>query len=172
VYTIHARFERFADVLVPDLIAATGVYVVWDSQARARPTYVGEGIVLKRIADHAAHGSRRFALPWDGYIALLSGSTRGVHKEEARVVERLLLDVASDTDRLPTVNAQPGAASVVTRCCSSETLRVSIEGFDPLVPPRESRPLQRAKTIQVRPLEGGSYEFEHDWRRRRVRKPV
>jgi hypothetical protein len=169
MYTIRAHFQRFVDVLLPDLIGAKGVYVVWDSQARARPTYIGEGTVLKRLADHAARAGRRFAYPWDGYVALFSGSTRNVHKDEGCVVERLLLDVAGDTDRLPIVNSSPGSAAAVARLCRDEMLRVAISGFDPLIPPREARPLRTVKTISATWCDEG-YECNHAWRLRRLRQ--
>lgn len=64
----------------------TGIYVLWDAQAKARPTYVGEGNILKRLADHARRDDRRFAKPLDGYIAVISGSSDGVHKTESLAV--------------------------------------------------------------------------------------
>jgi hypothetical protein len=61
--------------------------VLWDSQARARPSYIGEGNILKRlVAEHAA----RFALPRDGYAAPLDGSAQRA-KADAEIVEALLL---------------------------------------------------------------------------------
>jgi hypothetical protein len=127
---------------------------------------------LKRLANHAAHETRRFALPWNGYVAIIEGSTRGVHKEEARAVERLLLDVAKRTDRLPRVNVSPGATSVVTRFFSDETLRVEVSGYDPLASPREARPLEAWKGITARMARDGEYALDHDWRKRRLRKPL
>ena len=172
MYTIQANFERFRDVSLSDLIGAIGVYVIWDARARARSTYIGEGNILKRFTDHVRRDGQRFAHPWNGYIAIISGSTHQVHKAESRAVERLLLDVANATDRFPTANIQPGSWSAVKRFCRDETLRVSVLSYDPLVPPSEVRLLSRSKRIKARLNDSGVIEVEHDWRLRRLRAPI
>jgi hypothetical protein len=168
VYQIDATFLRFDKIHIGDLFGATGVYVIWDSYAKVKPTYIGEGHILKRLADHSRRDGRRFAKPLDGYIAVVSGSTAGVHKTESLVVERLLLDVALETDREPKVNVRPGAATVVEYLCRADrTLRVAIRGFDPLMHPRRARPLSSTKYIRAWLEDGYSYQIEHDWRWRR-----
>ena len=82
---------------------------------RRGPTYVGEGNILKRFADHAKRDDRRFAHPWNGYLEIIAGSMRDVHKYESTLVERLILDVAKDTDRQPQVNVHPGHVSWVLK---------------------------------------------------------
>ena len=47
--TLTAEFVRFADLHLRSLFGMVGVYVLWDSRAIARPTYIGEGNVLKRL---------------------------------------------------------------------------------------------------------------------------
>jgi hypothetical protein len=174
VYTIDAEFQRFRDVNLVELIGGTGVYVIWDARAKARPTYIGEGNILKRFTDHVKRDSRRFAHPWNGYVAIIAGSTRDVHKYESTVVERLLLDVAKETDRQPQVNVHPGHVSRVLRFCRDEMLRIAISGYDPLMPPSESKPLTRIKEIKVTASADGddSYDFTCDWNLRRLRKPI
>src|SRR5438132_6724667 len=103
---IKASFQRIVETILPDLIEAVGVYVIWDGQARARPTYLGEGTILKRLAEH----STRFALPFDGYIAILGDLSSRTAKRESEIVEALLLSVAYETDRLPFHNQAPGKA--------------------------------------------------------------
>jgi len=83
---IKASFQRIVETILPDLIEAVGVYVIWDGQARARPTYIGEGTILKRLADH----SSRFAKPFDGYIAILGDTSSGTAKHEAEIVEAVV----------------------------------------------------------------------------------
>jgi hypothetical protein len=80
VYTIYAEFQRFRDINLVELIGAAGVYVIWDAHSKARPTYIGEGNILKRFTDHVKRDNRRFAHPWNGYVAIIAGSTRDVHK--------------------------------------------------------------------------------------------
>jgi hypothetical protein len=172
MYTIKTRFQRFRDIDLSELIGAVGVYIIWDAKAKARPTYIGEGNLLKRFADHCTRDGRRFNQPWDGYVAIISGSTVKVHKEEARAVERLLLDVAIETDRAPTVNVQPGAAAVVLRYCASEMLCVAVRGMDPLLPPWESRMFRGSKQIKAWADLDVGYEFDHDWSKRHTRRPI
>lgn len=52
MYTIYAEFQRFREVNLVELIGVTGVYVIWDARSKARPTYIGEGNILKRFTDH------------------------------------------------------------------------------------------------------------------------
>jgi len=172
VYTIKARFERFSDWRLDSLIGAVGVYVIWDAKSKARPTYIGEGNVLKRLSDHVERDGRKFAHPWDGYIALLVGSTRGVHKFEAKAIERLLLDIAEATDRYPAANSHPGSFADVLGYCKNETLRVAISGFDPLLPPRTARPMRGSKEVTVRRDRAKGIVVNHDWRWRRLRKAI
>jgi hypothetical protein len=172
MYTIHVRFDRFRDINLSELIGAIGVYVIWDARAKARPTYIGEGNILKRFADHVGRNGRRFAHPWNGYAAIVSGSTHDVHKEESKAVERLLLDVANDTDRLPVANIQPGSWSAVLRFCRDETLRLAISRYDPLIPPSEAKPFAGSKEIKARVNDSGDIEVQHGWRVRRLRAPI
>lgn len=164
MYSLKIHFERFDDVLLYRLVGSLGVYVIWDSQAQARPTYVGEGEILKRLTSHAT----RFATPWNGYVAILSGTTPRILKAEARAVEYLLLRVALETDRSPAGNSHAGAARIVRSFAQDGLFKVRVTGFDPLLPPRESRPLQRPKVISVRSEDKGLL-IEHDWRLRRLR---
>jgi hypothetical protein len=172
MYVIHTEFIGFRDVRLTELIGATGVYVIWDARAKARPTYIGEGNILKRFTDHVTRDGRRFAHPWNGYVAIIAGSTRDVHKEESRAVERLLLDVADETDRMPIVNVHPGSAAAVLSFCEKETLRVTVSGYDPLAPPGEARALRSPKQIRAWAHDHDTYCVEHDWRLRRVRAPI
>jgi hypothetical protein len=170
MYTIRADFQRFGDFHLGDLFGQTGVYVLWDAQAKARPTYIGEGTILKRLSDHAKRDARRFAHPIDGYIAIVSGSSRDIHKTESLAVERLLLDVARETDRRPSINAHPGAGSVIRLLCRDELLRIAVRGYDPFCPPNVARRLAGVKEIKAWSELDGSYEIDHDWRQRKLRK--
>ncbi len=174
MYTIQTDFQRFRDVDLTELIGATGVYVIWDAHAKARPTYIGEGNILKRFTDHVKRDNHRFAHPWNGYVAIIAGSTQDVHKTESTVVEHLILGVAKDTDRAPQVNVHPGHASRVLRLCGDETLRIAVSGYDPLMNPTESKVLRRAKEIKVWASDDrlNHYEFDHEWRLRRLRQPI
>jgi len=95
-----------------------------------------------------------------------------VHKYESTVVERLILDVAKMTDRQPQVNVHPGHISRVLRFCREEMLRIAVSGYDPLIPPSESKPLPRVKEIKIWASGDDEYEFSSDWTLRRLRRPI
>jgi hypothetical protein len=97
MHVIRAECFRLDEASVAGLIGAVGVYVIWDGQARARPTYTGEGTILSRLAQH----SGRFARSFDGYVAVLGDDSTKAAKRAPCIVEALLLAVAEDTDRLP-----------------------------------------------------------------------
>lgn len=172
MYKIKIHFLKLHEISVPDFLRAVGVYVIWDAKAIARPTYIGEGNILKRFTDHLGRNGKPFAHPWDGYVAAILGSTKGVHKEESRAVERLLLDVASEINCRPHENRHSGHASSVLNYCQDEQLRVAISGYDPFLPPRTSRPLARPKLINVRAGNEQPFDIVHGWRNRRTRPPV
>ena len=48
---IRATFERMTEVTIDRLFGATGVYVLWAPRARARPSYLGEGYLLRRLSE-------------------------------------------------------------------------------------------------------------------------
>ena len=108
-----------------------------------------------------------------GTLPSLMEAQEGSISLESLAVERLLLDVARDTDRDPAVNVRPGASSIVRLLCEVEpTLRVAVRGYDPLLPPRESRPLAKVKQIKAWHLDADTYDLVHDWRHRRRRSPI
>lgn len=167
MHVIDAQFERLTDIPVGFLFGCMGTYVLWDSQAKARPSYVGEGNILKRLVQHV----ERFAAPLDGYVAPLHEPSWQRAKAHAEIVEALLLHVAYETDRGPSTNVASGKLRALDAIFRSHgTLRVNVRGFDPLLPPWAARPLRGAKQIVLRDLTDGTALVEHDWRlRRRLR---
>ena len=170
--TIRVHFERLRDAPIPNYLGARGVYAIWDARAKARPTYIGEGNILRRLTDHVERDGRTFAHPWDGYVSALRGSTSNVHKHDARTVECLLLEVAAQTDRAPGGNQRGGTLASVLRYLARETVRVAVTGFDPLLPPAQSRVLRSPKEIKLRWYASGEIGLEYDWRRRRLGAPI
>ena len=161
---IKAEFPRLDEHSLPGLIGAVGVYVIWDGQARARPTYLGEGTILKRLAEH----STRFALPFDGYIAILGDLSSRTAKRESEIVEALLLSVAYETDRLPVHNRAPGKTTGLQRIFRSHgVLRVSVSGYDPLGIPWQGGRMPSPKVLRLEDVGLGLLEIRHDWRLRR-----
>jgi hypothetical protein len=85
-------------------------------------------------------------------------------------VESVLLEVARETDREPTVNVRPGNATAISSLLNRHpTLRIEVRGWDPLRPPGEGTALQGAKDMKVRLLRDNNFTLEHGWRLRRKR---
>lgn len=161
---IKASFDRLTEIRFVSLLRAVGVYIIWDGRAHARPTYIGEGALLKRLAEHET----RFVPPFDGYVAILGNRSSKTAKRNAEIIEALLLAVAEDTDRLPTRNIASGKTTGLDRVFRSHgVLRVSVAGYDPLAIPWQSRRLRAAKVIRLED-KGGTLHLSHDWRLRRL----
>ena len=164
MHVVDVEFARLSDISVAFLLGRIGAYVLWDSRAKARPSYVGEGNILKRLVEHI----ERFALPLDGYVGPLNEPTWQRAKAHAEIVEALLLEVAYRTDRRPSVNVAPGKLRRLDAIFRSHgTLRVNVRGFDPLIPPRVARPIAGVKQIVLRDFTDDTVLLEHDWRFRR-----
>jgi len=171
MHIIRVRFESFRCVHLGDLFGACGVYVLWDGRARARPRYIGEGNILKRLADHWDRPDVTFALPLDGYVAIIGDHGHVPSKLEARAVEYLLLEIGGYTDRGPGANRHPGnQTAVIDLCRKFGTLRVAVSGFDPLCPPWEARPLKPVKQIKARLTAADQLCVEQTWRLRKLRR--
>jgi len=164
MHVIDVHFERLSMIPVASALGEIGVYVLWDALAKARPTYVGEGNILKRLVEHV----ERFALPLDGYVAPLDAPTRQRAKADAEIVEALLIEVADRTDRRPSVNVAAGKLRGLDAIFRLHgTLRVNVRMYDPLVAPRGARRLAGTKQIVLRDFANGAALLDHDWQLRR-----
>jgi hypothetical protein len=172
LYPIEVRFRRFGDIHLSDLIGAIGVYVIWSSRSVARPTYIGHGTILERFSRHQKRTSFRFPIPWDGYIAIFSGSTPSVLKREAMAAERLLLFLAVHHDFFPAANRNLGCSEAVADFCRHRKLRFRVTGYNPLQPPSEARRLVSPKITDAT-WQGGRRIgiYNHNWRLRKLRRP-
>jgi len=168
MHVINVDFQRLSDMAVPDLLGELGVYVLWDGLATARPTYIGEGNILRRLVEH----DDRFAWPLDGFVSVLSSPQRPWQRAKAAgtIVEAMLLRVAKHTDRAPSVNVAPGQLRALDDIFRQHgTVRINVSGMDPLRPPEESSCIEGTKRIVLHELSDGGIEVDHEWGRRRVR---
>jgi hypothetical protein len=168
MYTIDVDFRRLSRYAVPDLLGELGVYVLWDAYAKARPTYIGEGNILRRLVEH----ENRFTRPIDGFAAVLSrnGASYQRAKSNGAIVEAMLLGVAERTDRKPAVNVAPGQLRALADIFKKHgTVRINVTGLDPLRPPEEEPVLSTTRRITLRKTPSGMIAVEHEWRKRRKR---
>jgi hypothetical protein len=135
--------------------------------------YPGAPFLRWLLGDHSHREERIFFRPVDGYVAILGDKRDKYSKYQSAAIERLLLEVAEDTDRLPAHNVAPGAASIVRLFCSAEpTLRAKVTGFDPFFHPDRAKHLHRPMEIRAHRTRDGKYDIEHDWRLRRIRRGI
>ena len=160
MYSIDAEFLRFDEVRFGDVFGATGVYVLWTRDAAVKPSYIGEGDIVERVQSH------RKEKKWGTRIQ--TGCVALMGKDDAEVVEALLLDAAKDLfDSLPTYNTHPGKFSRVGErfTGSDRTVRVKVSGWHPL---REGARVQGSVLLHARleriGEEGCCYRTEHPWR--------
>lgn len=169
MHKINATFSLLSELSITSLLGKFGVYIIWDSQSRVRPTYIGEGKIIQRIVEH----EQRFAQPMDGYAAVLSrdGISWQRAKADGKIVESLLLYIAGKTDRKPAVNQKPGEKKSLKDIFELHgVLNVAIRGRDPFQHPRSSRILGSSRNIRVTQTRDGSFEADHPWKMRRVMK--
>lgn len=147
MYVINIDFVRIRYIAVDQLLGAIGVYVIWDSQSEKRPTYIGEGTIVKRLHDHSLEN--KFARPVDGYLGILNEAGEVRTKRDAVIIEVLLLACAQCIDKWPNLNKHPGRRSEIYRVFrNQECLRINLRGFDPFLHPNSSKDGQ-SKVISV-----------------------
>jgi len=168
MHAFQAEFVRFSEATMHQVLGAIGVYVIWDSKADNIPTYIGEGEILSRfvISHNAA-----FNPPLDGYITITGYKDQKVAevkdaKEHAQILEAMILWIAEDTGRLPSVNRkQSGMTAVAKKLRKEDLLRVTLSGYDFFLNPARSKKLDGDKKIIKIHDEGDGFLIEHKWRR-------
>jgi len=156
---INAKFRRLQDITLNDVYGAIGVYVLWSGNAMVRPTYIGEGSILKRFADH----SESFYWPITGVVAIMDSKKP---KRDAEIIEALLLHIAYEIDRFPTKNKKSGKWKRINKIFRRHgVLRINITGYDPLLLPTRV-PLKKKKLIELRVDSIGETKVKHSWHSR------
>ena len=166
VHIVNTKFRRLDEVTLADIYDEIGVYVIWNAHSEFRPSYIGEGEVLKRFACHL--GTSWARRPLGGLIWLNdSGHTRKEQKWECELVECALLALGDYVDRGAIHNQSRGKAASLSHLLhrfGERTVRVNVTGYDPLFPPERPR-LSKMKTFKV--LEDGKLD-QDDWRSRSI----
>jgi hypothetical protein len=159
--SIKATFERLDEITLERAYGSVGVYVLWSGKSQLKPTYIGEGVILKRFAAHVDN------LPWpiDGILAILGDNT-STNKTDAEILEAVLLDIAADIDRSPTKNQHPGKTGRVDDVFKRHgVMKIHITGYAPLLHPK-NRPMLEKKIVELRQDMYGEVELIHPWKRR------
>lgn len=164
MHVINVEFFSLETEPVAQLFGETGVYVLWSPFAHDRPTYIGEGILLKRLARHVDWLTRGVT----GLAAVTSleviRSRRA--KKDAEIVEAVLLWIANAIGRYPTKNEAPGKGRRVDAVFLKDaTLRINVRGYHPLrYPESGSTKLRERAEIMVERTQAG-LAVHHPWQR-------
>jgi hypothetical protein len=163
---INAKFERFRNIPIDILLHAYGIYVLWDGNSKARPSYIGEGDIWARLESHR----EKFARPISGYIAILGEDYSALTKQHCQILESSLMECADETDRGPNKNLKGGNLSTIETIFRSHgVLKIAVSGYDPLQPPSEAKIMARTKTILYRKHQGEIFLEKNPWRSRKTR---
>ena len=161
MHLMTVNFRPISELMLESLIGMTGVYVIWESTEN-RPTYIGEGNLLKCFGNHFSADSDLLGLPVEGYVALIGSSQDARSSRQGKALKRLLLEVASDIDRAPKVRAKSEREDVLELVRAEGDLRISMCGYDPLTAPGEALPLVPTREITAWMFKGADdYWMEH-----------
>jgi len=161
MYVINAKFARLADVSLQEVLGCIGVYVLWRPAADVRPSYLGQGVLLKRIWDH----TKRFGSDIEGYIAAMKEGGESRRKTDAEIVEHTLLEAGRRIDQVPLHNEAGGSLAAVFKrgAAGHQTIRVNVLGYHPL---RWNMVLSHATSLVWRWDDFGGWDLEDvPWRR-------
>lgn len=133
---IDCNFEKFNSVSLIDIIHKFAVYIIWDGKSKKRATYIGfSENVATRLYDHA---NSWLEFPIDGYVAFFD------EKEEALLLEALLIDIGTEIDRLQDYNRQPGRLKLIEIFFKKYgKVKIYVSGFDPFTAPKASKEIQK-----------------------------
>jgi hypothetical protein len=161
VHVIDLMFRSFEKEPFGSFFGETGVYVLWHPTAEKRPTYLGQGDILARLARHDDWLSRHTT----GTVAITSGEGISKHlaKNDAEMAEAILLSVAERIGRSPTKNNAPGNVRKVEKLFESHgVVRLNVTGQHPLRHPgRAGSRIDGRSTITLR---GSIENVECPWR--------
>lgn len=168
MYVIKAHFQDIHEISFGACLDEIGVYVLWSLNAIQRPSYIGEGDVVSRVAKHMTDDDKPFATNNSiaGCVAIIGREKQRVsRKRDAEIVERTLLDAADRLGVPPSHNKVGGKiASIDRRGEVHDTIRVSVSGMHPL---REGVRLPSTVQLTWRRSRDGLLELDNlPWRRR------
>lgn len=135
MYVIDADFHDIFELSLGTSLAEIGVYVLWSDAAELRPSYVGEGRVVERIAAHLKDVDKPFisSRALAGRVALFQDGNLKQRKRDAEILECTLLHVADRLGIKPRHNRAPGKlGAIYGRGKGHEVLRVNVRGSHPL----------------------------------------
>lgn len=122
---IDAEFMKLGEATLDQVLNYYCVYVIWDSQAKKRATYIGYSLNGgQRLGQH-----EWLASPINGYIAFFDT------KEEAKCVEAWLIDSGNHLDRLQEHN-EVSPFSILNKMFKQHgKIKIYLKGYNPFSHP-------------------------------------
>ena len=137
------EFEPFSEVRLLDLFNTIGVYVLWDSQAKKNPSYIGEGKFFNRFNEH----EDKYAHPINGFLAIGGyKETPSKPKKDSELLEAILLHIADRIGKTPLHNSQKNYKSPILKYFkNNRVLRFVVSGYDPFSNPEDDKKIRKAE---------------------------
>ena len=156
------EFEPFSKIHISSLLGKVGVYILWDTRAHNRPTYIGEGLILERFCKHR----ETFGTEFDGYVGVTGDTTRKYYKEHGELLEAVLLWISERIGKFPTRNKQKNYKSPIESQFkeSERVLNCPIIGADFFEHPDSPKNL-RKKEIKISRKNDNYFLLEHPWKK-------
>ncbi|HMV45068.1 MAG TPA: hypothetical protein PKL30_25040 [Leptospiraceae bacterium] len=143
---IDLHFLKFKDIDLQLLMSSedVGLYTIWDSRAKVKPSYIGQGNIIQRFAVH----KKKYSFPIDGYIALYEKSK--TTKKDMEIAEAILLGFSELVDRFPSNNISSGAENFLRESVSKNNkLRLNMHNYNPFEHPKRSSEIVSKNIIEL-----------------------
>lgn len=157
------EFCKLSDANIADYFGVVGVYILWDSQAKNVPSYIGEGGIFKRFSEH----EKNYAHPIDGYVSIGGYAKDGIksYKTDSELLEAVLLHIAARIGKEPKHNQQKNIRTAITKYFkSNRVLRFKIDGYDPFTRPDKAEKI-RGKEIYLEKTQNRIHLSSHPWKK-------
>lgn len=159
------EFKKLSEVTLEEAYGTYGIYILWHGRAKTRPSYIGQGNVLKRFSAHTE--DPQMSWPLKGYIAIVGGQDRKMNKKQAELAEAILLDCADLIDKWPNGNVNIGHWRLAEHILEKyNAIRMYLTGYNPFLPPNLNAKWYDKKLIQ---LENTLAYSSFPWHRRHQR---
>lgn len=159
------EMKKFKEVNIYDLLNEIGIYFLWDSQAKRRVTYIGEGDVISRLASH----SKKFPI-LNGYIGFIHEGKKS--KQISQLFEAAFIHIGREKDRLQDYNSSKGHGHIVKELClKSNKIKLYVSGYDPFMPPKHPMKINGNKLIDIILIDDKP-DYIYDWKMRKITPTV
>ncbi len=177
--------KPFDEISLYEIInySKTGVYIIWDSRSKKRPTYIGEGDLMSRLCSHRNIKNEGFAKPIDGYVINIyqiskKTSTTNVTKyndeitekelkQNSELIEFIMLYLANQNYLAPIKNISSGKSKTLEKkfINNNRTLSICLNGYNPFISVNNSKKLKKEIIIKIQVKKGELFLVGNDYKK-------